>query len=374
MAGIYVHIPFCRKACHYCDFHFSTSLRNKGALLDALCREIELRHDYLGTRKISTLYFGGGTPSLLSKKDLERIIDKISSHFDLERDAEITLEANPDDLDKGKIKELKSAGINRLSIGVQSFFNEDLKLMNRTHTGEQAIAAIHEAKKAGFSNISIDLIYGLPNLSMDRWLYNLQQAFELNVPHLSAYSLTVETRTALNDFVKKGKVKLPDESLVIEQFGALIEQAEKNGFTHYEISNFSKEGMHSRHNSSYWKNEHYLGLGPSAHSFDGNSRQWNISNNAIYIRNINNEEPWFEREELSDYDRYNEYIMTRLRTIWGIDLGFVRSNFGEEKFNLLLEQAKVYLSSGHLQHERENVFLTQKGKLLADKIAAELFI
>jgi oxygen-independent coproporphyrinogen-3 oxidase len=374
LAGIYIHIPFCKKACHYCDFHFSTSLKNKDAMVDAICKEIELRKDYVGTKEISTLYFGGGTPSLLNYSDIISIISKIKTHFVLTQDIEITLEANPDDLDKEKIAELKAAGINRLSIGVQSFFDEDLLLMNRSHTSEQAITAICEAKKAGFNNISIDLIYGLPNLTIERWKNNLQKAFELDVPHLSSYSLTVEKRTALYNFVQKKKIILPDESLVIEQFGLLMEEAKKNGFIHYEISNFCKDGMYSKHNSSYWKNEYYLGIGPSAHSYNGSSRQWNISSNALYIDKIKNRDTWFEKEELSEEDRFNEYVMTRLRTIWGIDMDFVKSNFGEDTFKLLLQQSQPYIASGHLQHEEENVFLTQKGKLLADKIAAELFI
>jgi oxygen-independent coproporphyrinogen-3 oxidase len=343
-------------------------------MVNAICKELELRKDYLGTREISTLYFGGGTPSLLNYADITSIISKIKTHFELTQDVEITLEANPDDLDKEKIAELKAAGINRLSIGVQSFFDEDLALMNRSHSSEQALTAIYEAKKAGLNNISIDLIYGLPNLSLYRWKNNLQKAFELNVPHLSSYSLTVEKRTALYDLVQKKKIVLPDESLVIEQFGILMEEAKKNGFIHYEISNFCREGMYSKHNSSYWKNEYYMGIGPSAHSYNGSSRQWNMSSNALYIDKIKNRDTWFEKEELSEEDKFNEYVMTRLRTIWGIDLGFVKSNFGEDTFKLLLEQSQPYITSGHLQHEQENVFLTEKGKLLADKIAAELFI
>jgi oxygen-independent coproporphyrinogen-3 oxidase len=343
-------------------------------MVEAICKEIEIRKDYLGTKEISTLYFGGGTPSLLSYSDITSIISKLKTHFDLTQDIEITLEANPDDLDKEKIAELKQSGINRLSIGVQSFFDEDLVLMNRSHTSEQALTAIQEAKKAGFNNISIDLIYGLPNLTLDRWKDNLQKAFELDVPHLSSYSLTVEKRTALYDFVQKKKITLPDESLVIEQFGVLMQEARKNDFIHYEISNFCREDMYSKHNSSYWKNEYYLGIGPSAHSYNGSSRQWNMSSNALYIDKIKNRDTWFEKEELSEEDKFNEYVMTRLRTIWGIDLSFVKSNFGEDTFKLLLEQLLPYITSGHLQHEQENVFLTQKGKLLADKITAELFI
>jgi oxygen-independent coproporphyrinogen-3 oxidase len=373
MAGVYIHIPFCTKACHYCDFYFSTSLNNKESVVSAIHKEIGLRKDYLQDKNISTIYFGGGTPSLLNYDELAALLDDIRKHFKV-ASAEITLEANPDDLNKEKLQELKRAGINRLSIGIQSFYDEDLVLMNRSHNSGQAVSAVKDAQDAGFSNISVDLIYGLPNLTMERWQKNMQQAFDLQVPHLSAYSLTVETRTALHDFVKKGKVKLPAEAMVIEQFMALMEAAQKNGFVHYEISNFAKPGMESKHNSSYWKNEHYLGLGPSAHSFDGVSRQWNIANNGAYVNKIGCGESWFEREELSVADRYNEYIMTRLRTIWGIDLAFVKANFGEDKLSAFEKQLQPFITSGDLQRGKENVFLTPKGKLLADKIASELFI
>lgn len=374
MGGIYIHIPFCKKACHYCDFHFSTSLKNKSKLVEAICSEIEQRKDYLADKKIETLYFGGGTPSLLTKEELEKILNCVKSHFTLLKNAEITLEANPDDLTAAKLKELKSSGINRLSIGIQSFFDEDLKLMNRSHTSEQAIMAVKEAQKTGFENITIDLIYGLPDLIIERWKQNLKQAFSLGVPHISAYNLTVEERTALNHLVKTKKVRLPEELLVIEQFTALIEEAEKNNFIHYEISNFSKEGMQSKHNSSYWKGVHYLGIGPSAHSYNGISRQWNISNNAIYIKNINEGKRWFEEEKLTEENKFNEYVMTRLRTMWGIDLVFIKSTFGEKKLANMLNSSKDYILSGHINRKEESIILTQKGKLLADKIASDLFI
>ncbi|HWY98820.1 MAG TPA: radical SAM family heme chaperone HemW, partial [Bacteroidia bacterium] len=259
MAGIYIHIPFCKQACHYCDFHFSTSLKNKEALVDALCREIEIRKDYTGTKEISTIYFGGGTPSLLTKADLTKIFETIGEHFIIAKDAEITLEANPDDLTFIKTEELKAAGINRLSIGIQSFLDEHLIVMNRSHTSSQAIEAVKNAQKSGITNISIDLIYGLPNLSTEEWEHNLQQAFALNVSHLSAYCLTVEKKTALNKFIQNKTIILPEEPIVLEQFKILMEQSQKQGFIHYEISNFCKEGMYAKHNSSYWKNETYLG-------------------------------------------------------------------------------------------------------------------
>lgn len=339
-----------------------------------LCREIELRKDYLPNKNIDTLYFGGGTPSLLNQADIEKLIDTVKRNLNLAHYAEITLETNPDDLSLQKLQELKSAGINRLSIGIQSFYDEDLSLMNRSHTAEQAITAVKNAQRTGFQNISIDLIYGLPNLTPERWEHNLKAAFELNVPHLSAYSLTIEERTAFNHFVKQKKIQLPSEPVVIEQFHTLIEKTQQQGFIHYEISNFAKEEMYSKHNSSYWKNEHYLGIGPSAHSYNGSSRQWNIANNSIYIERVKSGEPWYEVETLSEADKYNEYIMTRLRTIWGIDTSHVKKTFGAEQLQSLLEQSQPYVSSGHILHKGESITLTEKGKLLADKIASDFFI
>jgi len=374
MAGIYIHIPFCKKACHYCDFHFSTSLKNKEALVTALCKEIELRKDYMGSKNISTIYFGGGTPSLLSKEELDKILNTISNHFTVATDAEITLEANPDDLTEEKIAELKQAGINRLSIGIQSFVDEHLALMNRSHNAKQAIDAVKNAQKAGIKNISIDLIYGLPDLPINKWRDNIEQAFNLGVPHISAYCLTIEKKTALNHMVQKKQITLPNDAETSEQFYMLIEESVKHGFTHYEISNFGKEGMYSRHNSSYWKNESYLGIGPSAHSYNGSSRQWNISNNALYIKGIEAGEAVFEIENLTEADKFNEYVMTGLRTIWGINLDYVKTSFGEDILQELIQDSKPYIDSGYMQQNRENVTLTQKGKLIADKIASDLFI
>jgi len=374
LAGLYIHIPFCKQACHYCDFHFSTSLRNKGALVDALCKEIETRKDYLGTSGLTSIYFGGGTPSLLSATDLTQILGTIQKHFTLTPDAEITLEANPDDLTSTKTDELKAAGINRLSIGIQSFLDEHLVLMNRSHNATQAIEGVKNAQRSDITNISIDLIYGLPNLSPEKWAYNIKQAFSLGITHLSAYCLTIEKKTALNRFVQNKTILLPEEPIVLEQFSMLMEQTAKQGFIHYEISNFCKEGMHAKHNSSYWKNDSYLGIGPSAHSYNGNSRQWNIANNALYIKGIEALEPAFEREELTDADKFNEYIMTRLRTIWGVDLVFVKDTFGENVLTNLQNEAKEYITLGYMQQKGENVTLTKEGKFIADKIASDLFI
>lgn len=374
MAGIYIHIPFCKKACHYCDFHFSTSLKNKEALVDALCSEIGMRHDYLENKKLSTIYFGGGTPSLLTSSELDEIISTIREYFEVIPNAEITLEANPDDLTPEKIKELKASGINRLSIGIQSFFDDDLQRMNRSHSAQQAIDAVKNAISYGINNISIDLIYGLPNLTKEKWMYNLQQAFQLNVTHLSAYCLTIEEGTAFNHFLHKGKITLPTEPETIEQFELLMSEAAKHDFIHYEISNFCKEGNQSRHNSSYWTNEHYLGIGPSAHSYNGISRQFNVANNIKYIKGISSGILDMEIEMLTPANKFNEYVMTRLRTIWGINPAFISEQFGKATLTTFLSGAEPYLVSGSLQWQQDNLILTQKGKLLADKIASDLFV
>lgn len=374
MAGIYIHIPFCKKACHYCDFHFSTSLKNKEALVDALCSEIGMRHDYLENKKLSTIYFGGGTPSLLTSSELDEIISTIREYFEVIPNAEITLEANPDDLTPEKIKELKASGINRLSIGIQSFFDDDLQRMNRSHSAQQAIDAVKNAISYGINNISIDLIYGLPNLTKEKWMYNLQQAFQLNVTHLSAYCLTIEEGTAFNHFLHKGKITLPTEPETIEQFELLMIEAAKHDFIHYEISNFCKAGKQSRHNSSYWTNEHYLGIGPSAHSYNGISRQFNVANNIKYIKGISSGILDMEIEMLTPANKFNEYVMTRLRTIWGINPAFISEQFGKETLTTFLSGAEPYLVSGSLQWQQDNLILTQKGKLLADKIASDLFV
>jgi len=374
MPGVYIHIPFCRKACHYCDFHFSTSLKNKELLVDALCTEIDSRQSYLTNKKLSTIYFGGGTPSLLDHAELNKIISTIKEHFEMDANAEVTLEANPDDLTVEKILELKEAGINRLSIGIQSFFDEDLERMNRSHNAKQAIQAVENAQFHGINNISIDLIYGLPNLTPEKWAANLEQAFKLNVPHLSAYCLTIEEGTAFNHFLHKGKITLPSEPETIEQFESLMSEAEKHGFIHYEISNFCKEGMQSKHNSNYWMDEHYLGIGPSAHSYNGVSRQFNVANNTKYIKGIQEGKPDFELEVLTKANKFNEYIMTGLRTLWGLSPAYISKRFSEETLTTFLSGAEAYISSGHLQWKQDSLILTQKGKLLADKIASDLFV
>jgi oxygen-independent coproporphyrinogen-3 oxidase len=373
MAGIYIHIPFCKQACHYCDFHFSTSLHNKDAFLKALKREIALQKNYLSGEKIATIYFGGGTPSLLSAIELKEIFNALAENFDIAENAEITLEANPDDLTIEKIKMLKDNSVNRLSIGIQSFYDEDLKLMNRAHNSEEALHAVKYAQENGFHNITIDLIYGIPTLTHHHWRNNLQIAFALNVKHISAYCLTVEPKTALAHQVKTGQVKNVDEQHSSEQFEIMLEAMHANDFIQYEISNFCKDGSYSRHNSNYWLKEKYLGLGPSAHSYNGLSRQWNVSNNGLYIQSLEKEELNFEREELSTGQRYNEYVLTSLRTIWGTDLSHIVSQFGAGYLNHCLKEAEKYIQTEMVVNEENKLFLTDKGKLIADRIASDLF-
>ncbi len=373
MAGIYIHIPFCKQACHYCDFHFSTSLKNKDAFLISLKKEIELQKNYLGTSRISTIYFGGGTPSLLTESELMHIFDELNVHFEIDTDAEITLEANPDDLNLKKIKELKHTPINRLSIGIQSFYDEDLALMNRAHTSKEALSVVQTSQDSGFENITIDLIYGIPTLTNEKWKHNLHTAFDLQVKHISSYCLTVEAKTALANFIKTGKVKNVDEQQSIEQFEIMVEKMKQNDFIHYEISNFCKEGFHSRHNSNYWLKENYLGLGPSAHSYNGVSRQWNISNNALYIQSIEKNKLNFEEEILTTTQKYNEYILTSLRTIWGTDLTYIETAFGKDYKNYCIKESERYIMEENLLNKENKLFLSDKGKLLADKIASDLF-
>ncbi len=391
MSGIYIHIPFCKQACHYCDFHFAISLEKKNDFLQALLGEINLQKNFFWVSKnidsktasdqitnkksqIKTIYFGGGTPSLLSSEEIKEILDEISKFHDVSEDAEITLEANPDDLTKEKLESLKAAGINRLSIGIQSFSEDDLKFMNRAHNSQQAIESVKLAQEVGFSNITIDLIYGTPTLSNEQWIKNLQIAFSLNVPHLSCYSLTVEPKTALAQFIKKGTVPPVDDAKSSEQFEMLMRLAPENDFEQYEISNFAKEKKYSIHNSNYWKNEKYLGLGPSAHSYNGTSRQWNIANNAIYIQSLQSNKIPFEIEVLTKTQRYNEYILTSLRTMWGCSLEMISSEFGEKFVDSFSKSVNQFLDNGWIKENESAYTLTKEGKFFADKISAELFI
>lgn len=378
MSGIYIHIPFCKQACHYCDFHFSTSLKNKEAFLQALRKEIVLQKDYLGGDIINTIYFGGGTPSLLSQTELMNIFDDLHQYYTISSDAEITLEANPDDLSITKIKEFKNTPVNRLSIGIQSFYDEDLKLMNRAHKSKEALRVVKDLQDNSFENITIDLIYGIPTLSHKNWATNLQTAFDLEVKHISAYCLTVEPKTALAHLVKEGKIKNVDDQNSAEQFEIMLHEMRKNNFEQYEISNFCKDSCYSKHNSNYWRKVPYLGIGPSAHSYNGTSRQWNVANNAIYIRSLepqtDKEDTRFEKETLTTPQHYNEYILTTLRTMWGSDLKYMEENFGNNYLLHCLKEANTYFLSGDIKKENDTLFLTDKGKLIADKIASDLFV
>lgn len=384
MAGIYIHIPFCKQACHYCDFHFSTSLKNKDALLHALNKEIELQKEYLNPYLdgVRTIYLGGGTPSLLSEKELMNIFDALHQHYKISADAEITLEANPDDLSIQKLKELKNTPINRLSIGIQSFFDEDLKLMNRAHNSKEALRVVKDAQDKGFENITIDLIYGIPTLSDNNWKYNLQTAFDLEVKHISAYCLTVEPKTALAHLVKEGKINNVDEQKSAKQFEIMLDEMRKNNFEQYEISNFCKDNFYSKHNSNYWLKQPYLGLGPSAHSFNGTSRKWNVSNNALYIQSFATQVGSATApplgggglETLTTSQQYNEYILTTLRTMWGSNLATITSDFGNDYLLYCLKEAEKYILSEDIKKESNKLFLTDKGKLIADKIASDFFM
>lgn len=374
MSGIYVHIPFCKQACHYCDFYFSTSLKNKEALVKSIITEIDTRINYLTNKNIETIYFGGGTPSLLSEKETFQIIEKIYKLYNVSKDAEITLECNPDDLSDEKLKELKRLEINRLSIGLQSFNEEELIWMNRAHTAKESESSVKRAQDRGFENITIDLIYGSKFSNLANWKKTLDKAIALQIPHISSYNLTIEEKTKLgHDFKIKKEVAIDDEKSS-ELFLEMIDRLEKNNFIHYEISNFGKEGFFSKHNSNYWKGEHYIGLGPSAHSFDGKSRQWNVSNNNLYIKYIDERSnDYFEKEILTETERFNEYILTSLRTIWGIDLNYLKTNFNSDFVRNFSLQIQEYISQETVIVKNNTYTLTEKGKLLADKIASELF-
>lgn len=372
MAGIYLHIPFCRQACHYCNFHFSTSLKLKNEFVQALLKEISLQQNYLPAEPVNTIYFGGGTPSLLTIDELSCILQTLRQQFNVAVDAEITLEANPDDLGEEKLKEWRQAGINRLSIGVQSFFEDDLRWMNRAHTAQQAIGNLQLAKKY-FDNITIDLIYGTPTLPDDKWQHNVQQAIALGIPHLSCYALTVEPGTALASMINKHKTTDVNTEDQARQFLLLMDWLQAAGYEHYEISNFALPGMRSRHNSSYWQGASYLGLGPSAHSFNGKSRQWNIANNALYIKSLQEDKVPFEIETLTETQRLNEYIMTSLRTVEGLSIAWVVNRYGERKANQLQRASLPFIDSGKMRIYNDHLQLTKEGKLFADGIAAELF-
>jgi len=372
MAGIYVHIPFCKRACHYCNFHFSTSVKQLDAMIHAICREADLRHQYIN-ESVRTIYFGGGTPSLLTIYDLRFMIDCLKNLFEIDKDAEITIEANPDDITEEKLDAWKVIGINRLSIGVQSFFQEDLEWMNRVHTVEQAFGSIVLAQQIGFTNLTIDLIYGMPALTNERWKQNVEMALSLNVPHLSCYALTVEPKTALEKMIASGTTENVDPDKQSCQFELLMQWVEDAGYEHYEVSNFAKPGYRSKHNSSYWQGKPYIGLGPSAHSFNGYSRQWNIANNALYINSIEQNIIPSETELLTEVQQLNEYIMTSLRTIEGLSLADVSTKWNKDALEKVMLQSKKFIQRELMFEKDDRLILTRKGKLFTDGIAADLF-
>lgn len=373
MAGIYIHIPFCKQACFYCDFHFSTSLKNKNEMILSLVKEIEIRKEELQNEIIETVYFGGGTPSILSVDEIQTLIDAVFKNHNVIESPEITLEANPDDLSNEKIIELSKSPINRLSIGVQSFFEKDLKLMNRAHSSVEAKNTLSVAMNY-FDNISVDLIYGIPDCTNEEWRENIQTALGFGVSHISSYALTVEPKTALETLIAKGKIKNVDEEKAQEQFYILIEELAKANFVHYELSNFGKEGFFSQNNSSYWLGKPYLGIGPSAHSFKGKERSWNLKNNTKYIKAIQENVLPIEREILTEIDGYNEYIMTGLRTIWGVSFSKIKNDFGVKYITYLEKQSQKYIDKGLLYIDNEILKTTQKGKFLSDGIASDLFM
>ena len=372
MSGIYLHIPFCKKACHYCNFHFSTSMRYRDNMVNAIRQEIRLRKQD-AKLPVETIYFGGGTPSVLTSQQLQVLLNEIYNQFDVIEKSEITLEANPDDLSPAYILDLQKMGINRLSIGVQSFLDDELTLMNRAHNASQALSSIMHAKKE-FDNVSIDLLFGNPNTTLDDWKRNLDHALQLEVPHISSYALTLEPKTALERFVNKGVVSLLDEKVVEAQFLHLVDTLTVAGYDHYELSSFGKPGYHSQNNTGYWQGKTYLGIGPSAHGFDGNQRYWNVSNNASYLKQIAKEELPQTIEKLSVVDRYNESIMIGLRASWGVSLQAMENDLGLRYRQHLEKQAKRFVDEGLLHIENNALKTTRKGAFLADGISADLFL
>ncbi len=375
MPGIYLHIPFCKQKCHYCNFYSLASLKYRDVFVNALLKEMHLRNDYLQGKHIETVYFGGGTPSLLSIDEINRIVIEISTLFHLDSQAEITLEANPDNLSPEYLQALKSrTAINRLSIGVQSFFDDDLRYLHRVHDGNHARKAIEAAKQTGFDNMTIDLIYGIPTLTTEKWGKNLSLFFEYDIPHLSSYALTVEPKTALQVLIDKQKLKPAKEDETLSHFEILLDQARQHGFEQYEISNYALPGFYARHNSAYWLGGHYLGLGPSAHSFNGHSRQWNVKNMKQYIESETVDRIVLEKEVLTKSQQYNEYVMTSLRTIWGCNAEHIQNVFGEEYVISFRQKIHKYVEGQKIVQKGNRFTLTDAGKLFADGIAGDLFV
>jgi oxygen-independent coproporphyrinogen III oxidase len=374
MAGIYIHIPFCKKLCFYCDFYHIVSVKDSSSFVDALLKETSQRKDYLKNETVTTIYFGGGTPSVFSIEEIGRILTNINSNFSISNDCEITIELNPDDVTPEYLMSLKALNINRISLGIQSWHDPDLKMLNRRHDSAQAARALTNTLNAGFDNVTIDLIYGLPGMTVKDWESNLDFSFTFDIKHLSAYHLTIEQGTVFGKMLQKGDISEIDENDSAAQFNTLIEKAENAGFVQYEISNFGKPGFFSKHNSNYWKQVNYLGLGPSAHSFNGYSRQWNVRDLKGYINAVNKGKPYFESEDLDTKTRFNEYIMTSLRTMWGIDLEYVETTFEKEGYDYVLNLAGKYRNYGLMNLEKNSLVLTNQGKLISDNIISEFMM
>ncbi|MBT6698872.1 MAG: radical SAM family heme chaperone HemW [Flavobacteriales bacterium] len=373
MSSIYIHIPYCKQKCSYCSFYYKISQKDKKEMINSLKKEIELRKHYLNNNTIETIYFGGGTPSILTESEISLLINTITENYTVINNAEISLECNPDDLTREKVQNLKKAGINRLSIGIQSFNDEDLKFMNRSHNSSQAIESVKLAKEIGFNNISIDLMYSLPKQSLEKWKKNLDIAFSLEIQHISAYSLTIEEKTKLKSLLKKGEFSELDDIASSEHFDLLMMEAEKNKFIQYEISNFGLNGFFSKHNSKYWQAGHYLGIGPSAHSYNGETRSWNVNSNTKYIQDISENKIECEEEILSNFQKYNDYIMTSLRTISGVNLNYIKQEYGENYLIYFNNELHKWIKSEHVFIEKEIVYLSKKGKYISDNICSDLF-
>jgi oxygen-independent coproporphyrinogen III oxidase len=374
MAGIYIHIPFCKKICSYCDFYKVITPEDRSSFFKALIKEADMRRDYLEGEKISTIYFGGGTPSVAGVQEITETLSEVHRLYPVDEDCETTIELNPDDVDIKYLRELKQGGINRISLGIQSWHDEDLRFLNRRHDAERAEQALKDSLNSGFDNVTVDLIYGLPHLSSQQWEKTLEKTLSFNVKHISAYHLTIEEGTVLGKLKKQGHFTEIDEEESANQFNILIEMTESAGFIHYEISNFAKEGFFSRHNTNYWKQVSYLGLGPSAHSFNKFSRQWNVRDLKKYISGVNGNKPFFEKEELGMKTRFNEYIMTSLRTMWGVDLEYIESIFEKEGYDYVLNLAGKFISYGMMKQEGKSLVLTTQGKMIADNIISEFMM
>jgi len=373
MSGIYFHIPFCKQLCHYCAFHKSISLQSTNDMLECFKKELELRKDYLDQKSVSTIYFGGGTPSVYQPDQIQMLIDECSKYWNIDADAEITLEANPDDLKKKYLEQLGKSLVNRLSVGIQSFHDEDLILMNRRHTGREAYDTIKRAQDYGFDNISVDQIYGVPGLSMEKWVENLDLVYDLDIQHISSYHLMFDPNTVFSKKLEKGQLVELEEEESFNQFKYLIDSARQNGFTHYEISNFCRDGYISKHNSSYWKQKQYLGIGPSAHSYNLNEREWNIAHNYKYMKAVQEGGEFSEKEDLNFFDRFNDLILTSLRTYWGLDLSLVKEQFGDDLYRHCEKKAAKYIQSKHIRKENNALILSDEGVFISNDIMSDFF-